>query len=238
MVGKPAGRHSRRRSERHCRRQSRSLESVHPDRSQRKDRIYGRAIKDGNEYVSEPVTVTFTTTAENAEPVRYWQILDRMLDNAWIIGENESKRRTVPVSVKVEIIHNTDRTVTFNIESKADRIVGFVPFIICDPLGIGQSNMHNEGNRRQDIRNRTSFGQHLSALQLRRHTVRPDHEEHHLRLGRQRSYRLGRTGINQYKHRQLCHSQNRNSLRNKQYRLRRSRPLSCRQSSDIRSGRQ
>lgn len=110
--------------------------------------VVAKAIKDGNEYVSEPVTVTFTTTAENAEPVRYWQILDRMLDNAWITGEDESKRRTVPVSVKVEIIHNTDRTVTFNIESKADRIVGFVPFIICDPLGIGQSNMHNEGNGR------------------------------------------------------------------------------------------
>ena len=90
--------------------------------------VVATAALNGETYTSDEVKVSFKTPREGAVAISYWQITNGMMPNNYLVGEDESMRRKLPVSVKAEFVYNTDKTITINFQIfGADKIVGFVP---------------------------------------------------------------------------------------------------------------
>lgn len=98
------------------------------------------ATKDGKDYTSKDVTVTFTTTRDANEPVVWHTIVDGLITNAYLIGEDAAtSRRSISVSIETSVSWNPDGSITVDaIPHGTQNIVGFVPKIKAAAIGFDE----------------------------------------------------------------------------------------------------
>lgn len=93
--------------------------------------IQAIATLNGETYESLEQPISFKTLRDGAKAVSYYQIADFLLNGAYRIGEEASMKRSIPVSSKVELVYNTDKTITANFTVSGEtEVVGFT-YEIC-----------------------------------------------------------------------------------------------------------
>lgn len=92
--------------------------------------VYAVMATDSEPLESRHATVTFKTTAENAQEYVYADIHPAAFNNAYLIGEPESARRTIYASLPWSVTYKTDGTAVYSIDlSDVINIVGLNPQI-------------------------------------------------------------------------------------------------------------
>lgn len=92
--------------------------------------VYAVMTTDSEPLESRHATVNFKTTAENAQEYVYADILSVAFENAYLIGESESARRTIYASLPWSVTYKTDCTAVYSIDlSDVINIVGLNPQI-------------------------------------------------------------------------------------------------------------
>lgn len=82
------------------------------------------------ELESRHVTVTFKTPAENAEDLVYADLFDAEFKNAFLVGEDESMRRSIYVTLPWKVTYTKEGTGLYQVDlSAAENVVGLVPQI-------------------------------------------------------------------------------------------------------------
>ncbi|MDE6206268.1 MAG: fibronectin type III domain-containing protein [Muribaculaceae bacterium] len=86
--------------------------------------VYGQGEK---AITSKAVTVSFKTTAEGAVDLVYSDIYPAEFKNAFLIGEDESMRRTIFASLAWEVVYKADGTAYYSVDlSAVENVVGLV----------------------------------------------------------------------------------------------------------------
>lgn len=92
--------------------------------------LYAQMTVEDETIESRPVTVTFKTPVENAVKHVFYDYLKAEFKNAYRIGEDESSRRSIFISLPFTITYDLDETVTYAIDlAEVADIVGLVPQI-------------------------------------------------------------------------------------------------------------
>ncbi|MCM1033579.1 MAG: hypothetical protein NC405_07475 [Odoribacter sp.] len=95
------------------------------------------ATIDNVDYESNEVEVSFKTPSSTFVPSHWYGIADGYINNAYYVGEDESMRRQLPVSISVEVVYNEDKSLTASASiSSAKEIVGIVApniVLVSDP---------------------------------------------------------------------------------------------------------
>ena len=92
--------------------------------------VYAILGEGENAVESRHATVTFKTTAENAVAHIYSDLTNAEFKNAYLIGEEESMRRSFFVSIPWSVVYDTDGTAVYSADlSAVKNIVGMNPQI-------------------------------------------------------------------------------------------------------------
>ena len=91
--------------------------------------LVATAEKEGMETLtSDEVVVSFRTLRDPSKEIHNYQIVNGFFKNVIKNGEEESKRRRMPVSMKSDVVYNPDKTLTIHFTmSGAEDILGIVP---------------------------------------------------------------------------------------------------------------
>lgn len=84
---------------------------------------------DGDTYESKPVEVKFRTLRDGSQAAVYHAITDWMVPNAFLPGETEADKRSIPVSIEATLTYNPDMTMTVDATFHGNLPVGLVPAI-------------------------------------------------------------------------------------------------------------
>ena len=97
---------------------------------------------EGQEIESNEAKVTFTTLRDETQGLVWNGLADGMINNAYYEGEDESMRRSLPVSIEVVAVYNTDKTMTFTATLKSAKAIagvnGMQIVAVSDPRGDNQ----------------------------------------------------------------------------------------------------
>ncbi len=97
---------------------------------------------DGRTIESNEEIITFTTERDETQGLVWNGLADGMLTNAYYEGEDETMRRSLPVSIEVVAVYNTDKTMTFTATLKSARAIagvnGMQIVAVSDPRGENQ----------------------------------------------------------------------------------------------------
>lgn len=95
--------------------------------------LVASAELDGETYTSAPVAVEFKTLKDGQTACIYHAIVDGIMKKAYLIGEDATMRREIPVSIETTVTYNVDQTITVDavFHGDATKVVGFVPKLTC-----------------------------------------------------------------------------------------------------------
>ena len=92
--------------------------------------VYAVYTAGDEEITAHPATVTFKTTAEGAVDLVYADLYAAEFKNAFLIGEDESMRRSIFVTLPWQVVYKADGTAVYSVDlSAVENVVGLVPQI-------------------------------------------------------------------------------------------------------------
>lgn len=87
-----------------------------------------KATVEDEEISSNEVVIIFKTLRDPSQKVHNYQIINGFLNKAKLEGEDDSQRRSLPVSIKSDVVYNPDNTLTVYFSFFGiDKVLNFVP---------------------------------------------------------------------------------------------------------------